>query len=182
MENYSTPDLRSSRLAYTRARMEDAAAMFHGWGGNPNVARYMMFNAMSLEECEKHIADAMKAYETGSNQDHWIIRKDGEAIGEIILTTFPNHNGASVAYLLAEEHWGKGYMTEALKEIIRFGFEERGLNRIWAAHFRENAASGRVMEKAGMIFEGIEREKYIKDGSYYDAACYAILRRDFMEK
>lgn len=88
MENYSTPDLSSGRLTYTRARMEDAAAMFNGWGGNPKVARYMMFRPMSLEECEQHIAGVIEAYEAGGNQDHWIIRKDGvyyDAAGYAIL-------------------------------------------------------------------------------------------------
>lgn len=179
MENYSTPYLSSGRLTYTRARMEDTEAMFNGWGGNPKVARYMMFRPMSPEECEQHIAGVIEAYEAGGNQDHWIIRKDGDGIGEIILTIFAQHNSASVAYLLSEEYWGMGYMTEALRTVIRFGFEVRGLNRICASHFRENGASGRVMEKAGMVFEGIEREKYLKDGVYYDAAGYAILRREY---
>jgi ribosomal-protein-alanine N-acetyltransferase len=83
-----------------------------------------------------------------------------------------------VAYYLAEKAWGKGYMTEILKRVIDFCFDELGLNRVEADHFARNPASGRVMEKAGMTKEGLARQKYCKDGEFLDAVLYAIVKGD----
>ena len=63
----------------------------------------------------------------------------------------------------------------ALKAIIDFGFNCLYLHRISADYYAENIASGRIMQKSGMIFEGISKEKYFKFGTYHDVANYAII-------
>lgn len=89
------------------------------------------------------------------------------------------HHCCTVGYWLATEYWGQGIMTESLKAVIGFCFEQMGVNRVQADHFAFNPASGRVMQKAGMQFEGIMRERYFKEGRYIDAPLYAILKRDW---
>ena len=75
--------------------------------------------------------------------------------------------------------WGHGYMTEALKRLIQYGFEEHNLNRIDANYFIFNPASGRVMEKAGMTFEGVLRQRFIKDENTIDVGVCSILREEW---
>ena len=70
-------------------------------------------------------------------------------------------------------------MTEAVRAILRFGFEEMKLNRISAALDPENHASAHVLEKVGMTHEGTAREEYFIDGQFSDTKMYAILRREW---
>jgi len=65
-----------------------------------------------------------------------------------------------------KEILGKGIMTEAVRRIIRFAFEEMGLNRVEAVHIPENEASGRVMQKAGMMYEGLLRQRMFAKGRF----------------
>lgn len=83
-----------------------------------------------------------------------------------------------IGYWLGKPYWGQGYMSEAARRVIRFGFEELGMHRIYATHFDFNPASGRVMQKAGMRYEGTQRGFLLKDGRWCDAPLYAILRTD----
>jgi len=87
--------------------------------------------------------------------------------------------GGEAGYWIGKSYWGCGYMTEALKRIIQFGFEELELNRIQASHFTDNPASGRVMEKAGMRYEGILRQYVRKWDAYKDLRYMAILRDEY---
>ena len=96
-------------------------------------------------------------------------------MGLIKLLRFdPRENSCSVEYLLGCNYWNKGYATEALKEVLRFALEELEVERIVADHMAPNAASGKVMEKAGMQHIATEPEKYEKTGSRYDALVYEI--------
>jgi len=82
-----------------------------------------------------------------------------------------------VGYCIGQPWWGKGIMTEALQRVIQFGFEEVGFNRIQAIHNIKNPASGRVMQKAGMQFEGIMKSYMLdNDGEVADHALYGIVR------
>ena len=69
----------------------------------------------------------------------------------------PVHSLAEIAYALSREYWGKGLVTEAVKEVVKHGFEKMNLNRIYARCFVENIGSQKVLEKVGMKFEGILR-------------------------
>ena len=89
-----------------------------------------------------------------------------------------DYKSGEVGYSLGREYWNKGIMTEALREVVRFGFEDLGLNRIEAQHEVSNPASGKVMAHVGMQFEGILRQRIRNKGCYADVALYAILRGD----
>lgn len=77
-------------------------------------------------------------------------KNDGRFIGATGLRPTDLPDEASTGFWFSPAVWGKGYATEALLEVLRFGFEGRGLVRIEARHLAINPASGRVMEKAGM--------------------------------
>ena len=118
----------------------------------------------------------LDGYETKEDFHQWAVRENGECVGRMMLTVSRRFHTGTVAYYLAESTWGKGYMTEILKRVIDFCFDDLGLNRVEADHFARNPASGRVMEKAGMTKEGLARQKYCKDGEFLDAVLYAIVK------
>jgi len=100
-------------------------------------------------------------------------------VGAIALRLEPEHRRAELGYWIGVPFWGRGYATEAARAIIAFGFEQLGLNRIHASHLTRNPASGRVMLKAGMRFEGCHRQHFLKWGQFEDIAKFAILRAEF---
>lgn len=80
---------------------------------------------------------------------------------------------AELGYWLGEEFWGRGIMTEAVAAFTDFCFEEFQLRRIYAEPFANNAASARVLEKAGFAFEGRRKNNVLKDGKLLDSVLYA---------
>lgn len=86
---------------------------------------------------------------------------------------------AKLAYDLNLNYQKKGVMTEALKRIIKFGFEEMGLNRIEVLVMEKNIASFKFLEKIGFVKEGILREYEYFKGQYHDLSVFSLLKKDF---
>lgn len=101
---------------------------------------------------------------------------DGVLMGALSMMLTPAHGRAELGYWLGVPYWGQGYMTEAARSVVLFGLESLGLHRVGAGCFPRNRASSRVMEKAGMTYEGTLRG-YVRKGEAFEAvAMYAILR------
>ena len=86
------------------------------------------------------------------------------------------HRRADIAFNLSRKYWGQSYATETAREVILFGFNQWGLNRIQGTCMIKNIASARVMEKVGMTFEGILRKYTYGKGHFHDLKLYSILR------
>ena len=89
------------------------------------------------------------------------------------------HFRAEVGYWIGQPYWGRGLASEALRLLIQFGFMTLKLNRVEAGHFEHNVASGRVMQKAGMRYEGLRRQFVWHRDRFRDLHWYAILREDY---
>ena len=107
------------------------------------------------------------------------LRPDGRQIGGIGMRIERQHGHAELGYWLGVAYWGRGYATEAAREMLRYGFEDLGLHRIFATHFKHNAASGRILGKIGMQYEGCQRQHLLKWGEFVDSEMYGILRREW---
>ncbi|MCY3778984.1 MAG: GNAT family protein [Chloroflexi bacterium] len=109
-----------------------------------------------------------------------IIEKSSDRFaGCMGLHPLHDHFRAEVGYWIGVPFWGRGLATAALRLLIQFGFETLKLNRIEAGHFEHNIASGRVMQKADMRFEGVRRQAFWHRDRFKDAHWYAILREDY---
>ena len=107
------------------------------------------------------------------------LAENDELIGAIGLDISKENNRAELGYWVGKPFWGKGYCTEAARRVIQYGLEELGLNRIFAHFMTKNPASGRVMEKAGMKYEGYLRQHVKKWDVYEDIKIYSILKSEF---
>lgn len=83
---------------------------------------------------------------------------------------------AELGYYIAEGYWGKGIMTEAVKQICEYVFDKSDIIRIYAEPFAHNTASCRVLEKAGFQYEGTLRKNAVKNGRVIDMKMYSLLR------
>ncbi|HEX4204518.1 MAG TPA: GNAT family protein [Ktedonobacteraceae bacterium] len=108
------------------------------------------------------------------------LRSNGAFIGNCGIRGNINHLwDAEVGYELDHHYWGRNYTTEAVTALMKFGFEEMQLHRVWAYCIADNVASARVMEKVGMRFEGrLYENEWMKD-RWWDTLLYAILEQDW---
>jgi len=110
------------------------------------------------------------------------LRADGRQIGGIGLRLDEQHQHAELGYWLGVPYWGLGYATEAAREMLRYGFRDLELHRIFATHFSHNPASGKILKKLGMRYEGCQREHLRKWNEFVDSELYGILRREWEER
>jgi ribosomal-protein-alanine N-acetyltransferase len=175
------PELETERLLLRKMRLDDARAMF-AYASDPEVTRYVLFEThRSIEDSQAFLRLVVEGYERGDFGGWGVVLKDSGAFVGTCGVDYgyaPEHARAELGYVLSREHWGKGLVPEAVRAVIRFGFGRMELNRIQARCIAENTASARVMEKAGMTYEGTLREYQLIKGAYRDMKFYSILRRE----
>jgi [ribosomal protein S5]-alanine N-acetyltransferase len=175
------PTLETERLILRKMTLDDAEAIFE-YASDPEVSRYVIWEThRSIEDSRAFLELVVHKYESGDEPDWGIVYKgDHRLVGACgIVSWEPDHGRAEVGYALSRDYWGRGLMAEAVRAMIRFGFERMGLNRIEARCITENTASAKVMEKAGLIYEGTLRQREYIKGAYRDMKIYSILSSEF---
>lgn len=175
--------VETERLILRKFKPSDAEYMFKNWATDSEVSKFLSWNPhKDLNETEQIIDNWINDYVKNENYN-WVIelKEIGEVIGQICVVHLnEKYSSCEIGYNVGRLFWGKGIMTEALKAVISYMFNEIGMNRIEARHNTLNLASGRVMQKAGMEYEGILRQVRIdKKGKFYDLAVYSILKCEF---
>ena len=110
------------------------------------------------------------------------LKNNGELVGSISLMNMVKGHQAELGYWVGVPYWSKGICTEAGNALLEYGFETLGLNRVHACYLSRNPASGRVMEKLGMRYEGTRRQHILKWGVYEDLELKGILRSDWKKQ
>lgn len=172
------PQLRTPRLLLRQPRMADARDMY-AYSRDPEVARYVLWEAhRGLYDSRGHLRYLIRRNQRGGPGTFAVVeRTTGQMIGTIGYTWMDADNrSAEVGYSYARAVWGKGYATEALREVLRFSFEVLRLNRVEGQHDVRNPASGAVMAHAGMACEGTLRQRILLKGEYADTCLYAMTR------
>ncbi len=174
------PLLETKRLILRKMTLEDAEDLF-SYASDSEVARYVVWECHnSPEDSVRYLNAMIRRYSERALSEWGVVFKDNNRFigtcGYVVYS--PGHARAELAYALSREYWNRGLATEAVKEIIRFGFEGMRLNRIEARCYVENSASQRVLEKVGMSYEGTLREQMYIKGNYTDMKLYSLLRKD----
>lgn len=176
--------LTTERLILRRMELRDAHDIYD-YGRDYEVARHVLWSAYrSVAEAKLYIRYMMRKYRMGEPASWCIELKDtGRVIGTIgYMWHQEEHNSAEVGYSLARDMWNQGIMTEALKRVLKYSFEDLHIHRIEAQHEVDNPASGVVMKKCGFQHEGRLRGRLLNKGRYVDVDLYSILREDYMRR
>ena len=114
----------------------------------------------------------------------WGIAMKGQQkiIGTVGFNNFTKGHRANIGYDLQTEHWNKGYITEALKSVINFGFSQLEINRIEAEVMQGNTISERVLEKLNFKNEGVLREWMFWNEKHFDMTMFSLLKVDYERK
>ncbi len=129
----------------------------------------------TVEHAQFWLKMSKEAFENHTGFTFGIRNKEGQLIGAIGLHDREDDK-AEMGYWIGIPFWNKGYVTEAAKAMVDFGFKELDLNKIFATHFLHNPASGKIMEKIGMEKEALLKQHVKKDGEYHDLAMYSIFK------
>jgi ribosomal-protein-alanine N-acetyltransferase len=126
---------------------------------------------------ESWIATHQRCFYEGHGVVFAICLASGLLIGAASLSRHGLFNRAELGYWVGVAYWNQGYCTEAAKAIVEYGFQVLSYHKISARHFARNHASGRVLEKIGMVHEGVLEDDVMKDGKYLTVALYGLVRR-----
>jgi RimJ/RimL family protein N-acetyltransferase len=126
---------------------------------------------------ERDARTFLRRVQQSAGEAFFAIAVNGEAVGGIgfMLQTDVERVSAEIGYWLGEAYWGRGIATEALIAVTGYAIEHHQLTRLFALPFATNAASCRVLEKAGYVLEGRLRRSAIKDGVILDQLQYAYV-------
>lgn len=182
LHHKGTVTIETERLILRRFTMEDAEPMFRNWASDDQVTRYVTWPTHeSVNTTRTVLADWTSHYGEVDFYNWAIVLKENgpEPIGNISANRIREETlCATMGYCMSRAHWGKAIMAEALSAVIDFFFDQVGFNRVCADHDIENPASGRVMEKSGMRFEGTARQGGLTNRGIVDICHWAILRSD----
>ncbi len=177
-----TQNIQTKRLCLRRYNLDDATDIFKNYATDSKVAKFLSWPPYdNIETLKSFISEQVANY--ADNVYNWVIEYNSQVIGSIsAIGIDEKNNSCEIGYCIGFEFWNKGIATEAMSAVINYLFSDVGFNRILAKHDVENPASGKVMIKCNMTYEGRLREHYLRhDGTYSDSLVYSILKSEFIE-
>lgn len=182
LNHAGTRTLSTKHLILRRFETKDAADMFANWANDPLVTRYLTWLPHVEQDVTRRVVRLWTEGYRDANFYQWAVelRLTGQVVGSIsVFDILEDVMKGETGYCLSRKYWGKGYMTEALSAVVRFCFDEVGFSRIQAMHDARNPASGRVMIKSGLMYEG-RLHRYARNGlgEIVDVDMYAAVNTD----
>jgi [ribosomal protein S5]-alanine N-acetyltransferase len=158
--------------------------MYNNWASDPEVTKYLMWPYHKTVEVSHAVLTDWTSQYSKDDYYHWaIILKENfdEPIGSIAVVHKDDAiEMVQIGYCIGKRWWKQGITSEALAALIKFFFEEVGVNRIESRHDPKNPNSGKVMMKCGLKYEGTHREADWNNQGRCDSAMYAILAKDYI--
>ena len=187
MEHKGSKELQTDRLILRPWKESDAEEAFANWMNDPDVTKYLTWTPHGDVSVTRALLKLREEECKRPECYHWaiVLKKGNILIGDIEAGTVDEYQATGgIGYCIGKAWWGKGIMTEALSEVLRYCFEEVGFYRINGSHAAENIGSARVMEKCGFLYEGTRRKAYrlLQTGERADIVERGILREDYLKQ
>lgn len=182
-EIIEVPRLETERLILRSMSLDDIDFILRHFG-NEDTNRYSSYEGLKNRE---EAIDFYKRFIEQGKPTRFrlgvVLKETGGLIGTLGYHNLSRRDhSAEIGYDLSRAHWGKGIMTEAVKALVRYGFEQMNLNRIEATVDSENLRSIRLLERLGFAREGLLREKYYYKGRFHDELIYSLRKRDWEKR
>jgi ribosomal-protein-alanine N-acetyltransferase len=173
---YMFPELSTERFNLEQVEKADQSFIFEGLS-HPEVIRYYGVNYDSFAATRLQMDWYEKTYQEGT-AIHWKITDKRKRIRMGVISFYyfkPEHKKAELGFWLLPEHWNKGVITEALKPVIQYCQEKKGIHRLEAFVEEGNDRCSHLLEKAGFTLEGTMKDAEVKNGKYISLRIYALL-------
>lgn len=177
-----TVRIETERLILRRFVRDDAEAMFRNWASEEEVVKFLTWPIHEDVEISRAVLQSWIIQYENPHFYNWGIelKEIGEVIGSIgVVQLNEEAKSCDLGYCIGTKWWGRKIMPEAGEALIRFLFNEVGVNRIAAAHDYNNPKSGRVMQKLGMKYEGTLRQAGVNNQGIVDEVWYSILAKEY---
>ena len=197
MRHAGTQTLETDRLFLRQLLPEDAEQMYTNWASDPEVTRFLRWEPHKNALETVGLLAAWATLYPNPDYYQWAIveKASGQVFGSISIFTsssveperdpwpgFDHSNGVwEVGYCIGRAWWGKGCTTEALKALVEYWFKNTDSNWLACSHAVENPASGKVMMKAGFVYDH-EAVYHKFDGTAIPCKCYALTREHYKEQ
>jgi ribosomal-protein-alanine N-acetyltransferase len=180
MKHLGTVELNTARLCLRKFTIADTDAMFENWASDPEVTKFLTWPAHQNEGVSRWVLESWLSEYEKENYYQWAIEYEGQPVGSIsVVSVNDSVETVQIGYCIGKRWWHKGITSEALEAVIKFFFEEVGVNRVEARHDSNNPNSGAVMRKCGMKYEGTLRQSDRNNQGICDACWYSILRSEY---
>ncbi len=178
-----TKELTTPHLRLRRFQTADAEAMFVNWASDPQTTKYLTWPAHASRQVTASIIAKWRSQYRQKDFYQWTIDLNGASIGTISVVESDRKTGsAEIGYCLGPSYWHKGYMSEALRAVMAFLFTQAGFEQLHCCHDTRNPYSGRVMQAAGMHYDGILYHQKINNQGICDVCLYSLSRNEFEKK
>jgi ribosomal-protein-alanine N-acetyltransferase len=179
-ENDFFPEIYTERLFLRKISLKDAETLFQYWS-DPEVTKYLNVATFTNIKQAFNLIQLLNSIYNKKEGIRWaiVIRKTSEVIGTCGYNSWIKKSSrGEIGYELGRKYWGNGYATEAVNEIIKYGFKTMHLNRIEAFTVPEAFSSINLLEKLGFKKEGLLREYGYWNKKYWDENIYSLLKKD----
>ena len=181
MRHLGTNVVETPRLVLRPFAREDAQAMFDNWASDPAVTKFLSWPTYrSVEDAHSILNVWLENYEKPDFYQWAIVLKElNQPIGSIgVVNSDDRVDMVEIGYCIGRNWWGRGIMPEALSAVMEYLFDEVGMQRIEAGHDPDNPASGAVLRKCGLEYEGTLRRRIRSNRGITDVAWYSILKEE----
>ena len=181
MRHLGTNVEETPRLVLRPFVREDAQAMFDNWASDPAVTKFLSWPTYrSVEDAHSILNVWLESYEKPDFYQWAIVLKElNQPIGSIsVVNSDDRVDMVEIGYCIGRNWWGRGIMPEALSAVMVYLFDEVGMQRIEAGHDPDNPASGAVLRKCGLQYEGTLRRRIRSNRGITDVAWYSILKEE----
>jgi len=185
MNHIGTKTIETNRLILRKFKITDSENMFKNWGSDSKVTKYLSWKTHNNIKDSEEIINVWVSNYNDNTVYNWVIelKEIKEAIGGISIVKLEDINkSCEIGYCIGSKYWYKGITTEAFQNIIDYLFREVGINRICAKHNIENMASGEVMKKCKMTYEGTLREVQFRYNRFCSLAVYSLLKSEWIKR
>ncbi len=154
---------------------EDDWPAVHAWASQDRVCRYQSWGPNTTEQTREFVEEAAKAWASRIRTRFvYAITLGGRVVGNCELKLRSRDQG-EISYALHPDYWGRGLATAAACQLVRIGFDEHNLHRIFATCDPRNLASAAVLQRLGMSYEGRMRETALIRDGWRDSDLYSVL-------
>ena len=181
MKHLGTKSMETPRLVLRPFVREDAQAMFDNWASDPAVTKFLSWPTYrSVEDAHSILNVWLENYEKPDFYQWAIVLKElNQPIGSIsVVNSDDRVDMVEIGYCIGRNWWGRGIMPEALSAVMVYLFDAVGMQRIEAGHDPDNPASGAVLRKCGLQYEGTLRRRIRSNRGITDVAWYSILKEE----
>lgn len=178
-----TKKINTNRLLLRKFKVSDAEDAFKNWANDEDVTKYLTWKPHGSLNITKILLNQWVLDYEIPNTYNWAIevKNTGDVIGSIGIVNIDEENlSCEIGYCLSKKYWRLGIISEALEAVIAYLFSQVNFNRIVAKHHIDNIASGKVMMKCKMSYEGTLREvRRGQNGEFISLAVYSILKSEY---